>query len=96
MAPITNERVIFAKVPKGEPVPGEHLVVDKSETIDLDAELKPGEILVKTLVLSLDPYLRGKMREASKASYTPAFELNKPIVNFGADVSPFGEGRAAR
>jgi NADPH-dependent curcumin reductase CurA len=30
--------------------------------------------------LSVDPYLRGRMREGAK-SYVPPFELNKPIVS---------------
>jgi len=36
-----------------------------------------GEILLKTLYVSVDPYLRGRMNEAK--SYIPAFELSKPI-----------------
>ncbi|GAA5878851.1 hypothetical protein JCM1840_000735 [Sporobolomyces johnsonii] len=82
MAPITNKKTIFAEVPSGVPVPGKtlKLVEDK---IDLDAGLKEGEILVKTLSLSLDPYLRGRMRPAGTKSYVPAFEIGQPIANFG-------------
>lgn len=36
-----------------------------------------GEILVKTIYVSVDPYLRGRMSETK--SYIPPFELNKPI-----------------
>lgn len=36
-----------------------------------------GEILLKTLYVSVDPYLRGRMSDAK--SYVPPFELNKPI-----------------
>ncbi|CEQ42599.1 SPOSA6832_04431 [Sporobolomyces salmonicolor] len=82
MAPITNKKTIFAEVPSGVPEPGKtlKLVEDK---IDLEAELKEGQILVKTLSLSLDPYLRGRMRPAGTKSYVPPFELGQPIANFG-------------
>ena len=43
---------------------------DESETIDLENVPLNGGFLVKLLVLSIDPYLRGKMRDASKKSYS--------------------------
>ncbi len=36
-----------------------------------------GEILLKTLYVSVDPYLRGRMNDAK--SYVPPFELGKPM-----------------
>ncbi|GAA5898645.1 hypothetical protein JCM6882_000887 [Rhodosporidiobolus microsporus] len=51
--------------------------------IDLDAPLDAGSVLVKLKVLSLDPYLRGRMRDEKIESYVPAFKLGEPIVNFG-------------
>ena len=42
---------------------------DESSTIDLDNEPLKGGVLIKTLVLSVDPYLRGRMRPAEKKSY---------------------------
>jgi len=39
--------------------------------------LHVGEVLLKTLYVSVDPYLRGRMNDAK--SYTPPFELGKPI-----------------
>ncbi|MCH6236076.1 NADP-dependent oxidoreductase [Cognataquiflexum rubidum] len=38
---------------------------------------KDSEVLLKTVYVSVDPYLRGRMNDVK--SYTPAFELNKPI-----------------
>ncbi len=38
---------------------------------------KDNELLLKTVYVSVDPYLRGRMNDAK--SYIPAFELNKPI-----------------
>lgn len=75
---VSNTQVIFAKVPTTFPVVGEHMVVKKSE-IDLDAEIPQGAILTKTLDLSVDPYMRGRMRDASVQSYSPAFPLNQPM-----------------
>ncbi|KAG2174379.1 hypothetical protein INT43_004402 [Umbelopsis isabellina] len=74
----SNSQVLFTKVPTAYPQPGEHMQVVKS-TIDLDAPLADGDYLVKTLVLSVDPYMRGRMRSAEVKSYSPAFELNKPM-----------------
>lgn len=42
-------------------------------------EIKAGEILLKTSYISVDPYLRGRMNDVK--SYTPPFELHKPIVS---------------
>ena len=48
--------------PTGYPVPGKTTVYDESQTIDLDNEPLHGGILIKILVLSIDPYLRHKMQ----------------------------------
>ena len=39
--------------------------------------IKEGEILLKTLYVSVDPYLRGRMSDAK--SYVSPFQLNQPI-----------------
>ena len=51
------------------PVEGKHMRYDDSQTIDIDNEQLHGGILVKILVVSLDPYMRSKMRDASIESY---------------------------
>ncbi|KAI8140326.1 hypothetical protein BJV82DRAFT_562704 [Fennellomyces sp. T-0311] len=81
----TNTQVIFSKIPTSMPVIGEHLTLRKS-TIDLDAPLADGEFLVKLLSLSIDPYMRLRMREAHIESYISAFELDKPLINFTISV----------
>ncbi|CCO32505.1 hypothetical protein BN14_06565 [Rhizoctonia solani AG-1 IB] len=86
MAPIQNARLIFNKVPKDFPVPGETTVYETSETIDLDSVALDGGILTKTLYLSIDPYFRGRMREETKKSYSGAFPLGKPIRGFGVSL----------
>ncbi|KAJ1327932.1 NADPH:quinone reductase [Microdochium nivale] len=77
---VANKTLVFKKVPEGYPVPGEHLVVE-DRPIDLDTAQPAGGLLVEILYASFDPYLRGKMREAGTKSYTPAFDIDAPIVN---------------
>ena len=46
---------------------------DDSQTIDLETVPLDGGFLVKVLVLSVDPYMRGRMRAPSKSSYSVSF-----------------------
>ncbi|KAJ7205431.1 alcohol dehydrogenase [Mycena pura] len=70
MAPTTNARVLFASVPKDFPIPGETTVYDTSQQIDLEHVPLNGGFLIKTLVLSIDPYMRGRMRAPETKSYS--------------------------
>ncbi|KAK1752882.1 hypothetical protein QBC47DRAFT_49145 [Echria macrotheca] len=79
-AAMTNKTLIFKKIPTGVPVPGEHLVVE-DRGFDADAPPPKGGVTLEVLYASYDPYLRGKMRDPKIKSYSPAFELNQPIVN---------------
>ncbi|KAI9484436.1 hypothetical protein BDB00DRAFT_792865 [Zychaea mexicana] len=76
---------IFSKIPTTYPVPGEHITV-KDSTIDLDAPLEEGQFILKLLSLSVDPYMRGRMRDASIKSYSPAFPLGKPMTGDTVNV----------
>ncbi|CAO3617883.1 unnamed protein product [Mucor hiemalis] len=75
---VSNKQVLFTKIPSAYPVVGEHMKVVSSE-VDLDAALPKGDFILKTLEISVDPYMRGRMRDASIQSYAPAFEINKPM-----------------
>ncbi|KAJ7816175.1 hypothetical protein B0H13DRAFT_2380576 [Mycena leptocephala] len=86
MVPIQNARVLFNSVPEGYPIPGETTVYDTSQTIDPETVPLNGGFLTKTLVLSIDPYLRGKMRNPEKKSYSPGFQLGAPLDGFGIGV----------
>ncbi|KZT65250.1 alcohol dehydrogenase [Daedalea quercina L-15889] len=86
MAPVRNGCVIFNEIPTGYPEPGRTVVYDGHQTIDPDTVPLNGGFLVKILVLSIDPYMRGRMRDPSIASYEPAFPLGKPIDNFGVGL----------
>ncbi|KDR83259.1 hypothetical protein GALMADRAFT_239127 [Galerina marginata CBS 339.88] len=86
MAPVINGRVIFNEIPQGYPEPGKTVVYDASETIDIDAAPLNGGFILKILDLSIDPYMRGRMRDPSKKSYSTPFALGKPLVGFGVSV----------
>ncbi|KAI0918241.1 hypothetical protein AcV7_007041 [Taiwanofungus camphoratus] len=86
MAPVRNARVLFNEIPSGLPVPGKTTVYDASQSIDLEAAPLHGGFLVKTLVLSIDPYLRGRMRDASIKSYSEPFLIGEPMSNHGVGV----------
>ncbi|KAI8978617.1 hypothetical protein BDB01DRAFT_746414 [Pilobolus umbonatus] len=78
---VQNTSVIFSKIPTTYPEVGEHMTIQKGE-IDLDASLPEGSVLLKTLCLSVDPYMRGRMRDANTKSYAPAFPLNQPMTGY--------------
>ncbi|KAJ6550185.1 hypothetical protein B0H19DRAFT_1378803 [Mycena capillaripes] len=96
MAPVTNARVLFAAIPKEFPVPGETTVYDTSEKIDLDGCPLNGGLLIKTLVLSVDPYMRGRMRRPEEKSYAEAFTLGAPLDGYGIGVVLRSEIRSVR
>ncbi|CAK7246235.1 MAG: hypothetical protein STHCBS139747_007859 [Sporothrix thermara] len=77
---VANKTFVFKQVPNGVPVPGKDLVTETRE-FDLDAAPPKGGLIAEVLYASFDPYLRGKLRDPSIKSYTPAFPLDGPIVN---------------
>jgi NADPH-dependent curcumin reductase CurA len=69
---IPSKEVRLAGRPHGEPT----LDLFTIDTVEV-AEPAPGEVLVRNLFISVDPYMRGRMN-ASK-SYVPPFEIGKPM-----------------
>ncbi|MFA6863724.1 MAG: NADP-dependent oxidoreductase [Dysgonamonadaceae bacterium] len=67
-----NKTIILKSRPKGTPQLSDFEFVDEKMP-----EVMQGELLLKTIFVSVDPYLRGRMSDAD--SYVPPFELNKPI-----------------
>ena len=61
---------IRAYVSPEYPTPGKTTVYDTTETIDPDTTPLNGGFLVKTLELSIDPYLRNRLRKESTAPFT--------------------------
>lgn len=83
MVLIRNAAVVFSEIPTGYPESDKHIQYVTDRTIDLDTVDTEGGIVVKNLVVSIDPYMRGRMRAPEYKSYIPPFELNEPLTNFG-------------
>ena len=77
---VQNRALIFQSVPDGAPVAGKDLVVE-ANPFDVDQNPPLGGVTLKTYYVSLDPYLRGRMRSAEIESCIQAFEIGKPIAN---------------
>lgn len=67
-----NKEISLASRPTGMPT-GENFQFTDTTT----APLKDGEVLVRTLYISVDPYLRGRMREGR--SYVAPFQVGEVI-----------------
>lgn len=76
---VVNTGLIFKKVPDSLPVIGEHIVIERRE-FDLDTEPLEGALTVENFLLSFDPYQRGCLREPDRATYSPFFLLNQPLI----------------
>src|SRR5262245_15233188 len=59
MPALNNRKIVLAARPVGEPKPTDFRLIEEPL-----AEPGPGEVLLKTLYLSLDPYMRGRMSDA--------------------------------
>ena len=80
MPSVTNTRLLFREIPTGLPDPQTVFECNTSEKIDLDNFDIQGGILVKVLALSLDPYMRNRMRPADTEGDMPAFQLGQVYV----------------
>lgn len=67
-----NKKIVLKSRPEGIPT---------QDNFEFKEEEKPtpeeGEVLLKTKYVSVDPYLRGRMRDV--ASYIEPFKLNEPV-----------------
>lgn len=70
---MTTEQIVLASRPNGLP----SLNNFKFTNIELP-EIKTGEVLLKGIYYSVDPYMRGRMNDAK--SYVPPFEIDKPLA----------------
>ncbi|GAB4584799.1 NADP-dependent oxidoreductase [Nocardia sp. IFM 10818] len=73
-----STRIVLASRPTGMPEQENF----RTETVELPPP-QPGEALLQTLYLSLDPYMRGRMSDAP--SYAPPVEIDETMC--GATVS---------
>lgn len=68
-----TETILLKHRPKGKPTVSDFAFIKE----DIMLTVNDDEILLETLYISVDPYLRGRMSDAK--SYIEPFELNKPI-----------------
>lgn len=73
---ISSREIRLASRPNGMPTADNFVL----EHVTLEP-LQPGQVLVRNLYLSVDPYMRGRMNEGK--SYVPSFELGK-VLSGGA------------
>ena len=68
-----NKRIVLASRPTGMPT----LANFRIEEVEVP-QPQEGEVLIRTLYLSVDPYMRGRMND--RKSYVPPFALNEVIT----------------
>lgn len=72
MQEMSNRQIMFVKRPAGMPDESCFKLVTTSIPEPAD-----GQVLVRTMYISVDPYMRGRMND--KKSYVPPFKLNEPM-----------------
>jgi NADPH:quinone reductase len=73
MGSSVNRKILLASRPKGIPDESNFTVIKESIP-----EIKEGEVLIRTIYLSVDPYMRGRMSNA--ISYAKPYELGEPFL----------------
>jgi NADPH-dependent curcumin reductase CurA len=70
----TGQEIRLKQYPKGMPTE------DIFELVRVDVpEPNEGEFLVHNIWISVDPYMRGRMKSPQAKSYISSFQLNKPL-----------------
>ncbi len=67
-----NKVILLDKRPEGRPSISDFKFIEEEMP-----SISEGEILLETIYVSVDPYLRGRMSDAK--SYVPPFKLNEPL-----------------
>lgn len=84
MSTVLNERIVLASRPYGAPTQ-ENFRLEQSEIPDI----QEGQILLKTIYLSLDPYMRGRM--SAGPSYAAPVDIGEVMV--GGTISQVVESK---
>jgi len=79
MATLTNRQVRLARRPDGFPKPTDFRLAS-----DPVAPLQGGQLLVRVVFLSVDPYMRGRMSDAK--SYVPPVPLDGVMCGYGVGM----------
>ena len=85
----TNRRIVLARRPQGAPVAQDFRLEETPVPV-----LVPGQVLLRTRFLSLDPYMRGRMSDAP--SYAPPDALGAPLTAQTVSVIEASENSAYR
>ncbi|RNL58071.1 NADP-dependent oxidoreductase [Arthrobacter oryzae] len=72
IVPSTTQEIQLAARPVGRPVPADFRLASSELP-----ELQAGQVLIRNLFLSVDPYMRGRMNDAK--SYAAPYELNEAM-----------------
>ena len=77
---VQNKAFIYKSIPHGWPKPNQDLAI---EDIGFDDNASPPKngITTKNLYAAFDPSQRGRMRDPSVQSYSPAMEPGKPVIS---------------
>jgi NADPH-dependent curcumin reductase CurA len=81
----TNKQIILASRPQALPTVDNFSIVESPLPQPMD-----GELLLRTLYISVDPYMRGRMND--RKSYVPPFQVGKVIT--GGTVSQVVESKS--
>lgn len=73
MSKNVNRKILLASRPKGMPDASNFDLVESNIP-----EISEGEVLIRTLYLSVDPYMRGRMSDAK--SYAKPYEVGEPFI----------------
>ena len=87
MAAMKNKQILLASRPAGMPTMENFKIADAEVP-----QSKDGEVLIRTLYLSVDPYMRGRMSD--RKSYVPPFGVGAAIA--GGAVGEVVESRSAK
>ncbi|KAD3640792.1 hypothetical protein E3N88_30015 [Mikania micrantha] len=80
---VRNKQVVLKDYVNGYPKESD-MMVTSNATICLELPKNEGGlVLLKNLYLSCDPYMRGRMNNTSKGSYTDSFIPGSPISGYG-------------
>ncbi len=85
MAGQTNQHLLLTRRPSGEPAAEDFALVDAAMPAPGE-----GQVLLRNLYLSIDPYLRGRMNDGGNG-YSDAFALSEPVG--GAALAEVVESR---
>ncbi|GAA5862774.1 hypothetical protein JCM8547_006541 [Rhodosporidiobolus lusitaniae] len=81
-----NTSLNYTAPPEDIPVPGKHLKRVTQDNFDPGAVQLDGGILVRVKAASLDPYMRGRMRDPSVKSYNTPFTLDAPLQTYAVGI----------